>query len=121
MNDPKNPSCCETPAGACPQCDLIERRFNALLWITLVMSVAVTLFLYAQARMAVHKAEREKPILVSRISSFRQEAPQMQAFLAKLVEYGKTHPDFAPILAKWGISVNQTAAAPAPAPAAPKK
>jgi len=52
----------------------------------------------------------------------------MQAFVGQLAIYGQTHPDFQPILKKYGIvpppvtnaPAKPAAAAPA-APAAPKK
>jgi hypothetical protein len=32
--------------------------------------------------------------------------PRMDAFLDKLKEYGRTHPDFVPILTRYGLSSN---------------
>ncbi len=46
--------------------------------------------------------------------------PLMSDFIKKITEYGRTHPDFAPVLAKYGIRL--TNAPPAsPAAIAPKK
>jgi hypothetical protein len=46
----------------------------------------------------------------------------MNNFFNAVVAYGKSHPEFQPILIKNGIAPNPNAPAPAaPAPAAPKK
>ena len=49
----------------------------------------------------------------------------MDDFVRKITDYGQTHPDFAPILAKYGIKPAVPAAAapavPAAAPAPPAK
>ena len=52
--------------------------------------------------------------------------PRMDAFLDKLKEYGRTHPDFVPILTRYGLSSNVPAGVvPGPATnlpsSAPKK
>jgi len=43
----------------------------------------------------------------------KQAGPQMDAFIEKLKEYGRTHPDFAQILARYGIVPTASAGAPA--------
>ena len=42
----------------------------------------------------------------------KQGGPQMDAFIEKLKEYGRTHPEFAPILARYGIAPTASAGAP---------
>lgn len=44
----------------------------------------------------------------------RQELPRIDAFKAKLLEYGKAHPDFAPILEKYKNFLMPSPAAEAP-------
>ena len=46
----------------------------------------------------------------------KQGGPQMDAFIDKLKEYGRTHPDFAQILTRYGV----TQAAPANPPSTTK-
>lgn len=50
-------------------------------------------------------------------SSFEKQMQALQAIAMRLSEFGKTHADYQPILAKYGI---QVAAAPAPVPTAVK-
>lgn len=49
--------------------------------------------------------------------SFEKQLQALQGAAQRLAEYGKTHPDYAQILAKYGLAV-APAPAPAPAPAA---
>ena len=42
----------------------------------------------------------------------KQGGPQMDAFVDKLKEYGKTHPDFLPILSRYGIAPTGSSAPP---------
>ncbi|HTI98002.1 MAG TPA: hypothetical protein VL527_03785 [Dongiaceae bacterium] len=43
--------------------------------------------------------------------------PRLKAFIGDLQKYARTNPDFAPILAKYGVLTNFPPAMPAPAPA----
>jgi len=50
----------------------------------------------------------------------------MNDFVSRIKEYGRTHPDFAPVLAKYGLKPTAPAAAPVapaflPPTALPKK
>jgi hypothetical protein len=47
----------------------------------------------------------------------RVSAPLMNDFVVKLTEYGRTHPDFAPILAKYNLKPTAATGVPAIAPA----
>jgi hypothetical protein len=42
----------------------------------------------------------------------KQGGPQMDAFIDKLKDYGKTHPDFVPILSRYGIAPGGSSAPP---------
>ena len=46
--------------------------------------------------------------------------PAVNALVADVIEYSKTHPQIDPILASAGIPTNKTASASSPNPAAPK-
>jgi hypothetical protein len=49
----------------------------------------------------------------------RNTEPVINDFVGKLVEYSKTHPDFNPILAKYGIKPGVATGGPAPSATAP--
>jgi hypothetical protein len=51
---------------------------------------------------------------------FSKNQSLMNSFVGQLVEYGKTHPDFRPILMKYGVNPPSVAVPTTPA-TAPKK
>jgi hypothetical protein len=59
--------------------------------------------------------------------SYEKQMQGLQAIAMRLSEYGRSHPDYQPILAKYGIPVGNApatapaAAKPSAAPAAPPK
>ena len=93
--------------------------------IVLLLAVAVTgLFFWregnlngavvAQMQPQVTQISQYLGQLEKQGSSFEKQMQALQAIAMRLSEFGKTHPDYQPILAKYGI---QVAAAPTPAPA----
>jgi hypothetical protein len=51
-------------------------------------------------------------------TSIEKQLQALQGAVSRLVDYGRTHPDYVPILNKYGVPVTPAAAAPA---APPKK
>ena len=114
-------------------CAALQRQVTTLLVAVFVVSGTLTVYLWRQARYARADLEVLKQPASQVIQSFKQEKPIMDDFVAKLTEFGKTHPDFAPILNKYKIQPAATAGitsappavvAPKPAPApstTPKK
>ena len=84
-------------------CASLQRQVTTLLLAVFVLSGTVTVFLWRQARYARADLELLKPPAAQIIQSFKQEKLIMDDFVAKLSEFGKTHPDFAPILNKYKI------------------
>ena len=106
--------------------------------IVLLLAVAVTgLFFWregnlngavvAQMQPQVTQISQYLGQLEKQGSSFEKQMQALQAIAMRLSDFGKTHPDYQPILAKYGIQVAAapatTAAKPAAAfpAAAPKK
>lgn len=104
------------------QCACLQRQITTLLLAVFVLSGTVTVFLWRQARYARKDLEVLKPPALQIIQSFKQEKPIMDDFVSKLAEFGKTHPDFMPILTKYKIQPVATAGITSAPPAviAPK-
>ena len=85
------------------QCASLQRQVTTLLLGVFVLSGTVTVFLWRQARYARADLEVMKPPAAHIMQVFKQEKPIMEDFLAKMAEFGKTHPDFTPILTKYKI------------------
>jgi hypothetical protein len=96
----------------------LRHQVFTLLLALVVVSGTLTVVLYRQARLTGRDIEAIKPQATLIIQAFSRDRPIMENFVKQLTAYGNTHPDFQPILRKYGI-VPQPAPASA-APAAPK-
>jgi hypothetical protein len=92
----------------------LQRQVFSLLVALVVVSGTLTTYLYRQASLTGKDVDAIKPQAQQIIGVFNQNQALMENFFKQLVAYGQTHPDFRPILLKYGIN-------PAAAPAAPKK
>ena len=95
----------------------LRRQTFTLLLALIIISATLTGFLYLQARHTRRDIEAIKPQATQIIQAFTQNGANIQNFVKALAAFGATHPDFQPILKKYGIP---PAGAAAPA-AAPKK
>jgi hypothetical protein len=82
----------------------LQRQVAVLLLALIVVSGTVTVYLWYQSRSSGRDLEAVRPQAVQVIQAFNQERPGMEKFVGELVAYGQTHPDFRPILQKYGIA-----------------
>ena len=102
----------------------LRNQVYVLLVALIVVSGTLTVYLYRQASMARKDIEAIEPQAEQIVKAFNQNQGVMVNFVNQLVAYGQTHPDFVPVLAKYGIAPVKGVPAGAPAgavPAAPKK
>ena len=95
-----------------PEISALQRHVCSLLIALLIVSGTVTTYLYRQASIAGKDVEAIKPQAQRIIGAFNQNQKLMVSFVNQLVAYAQTHPDFRPVLLKYGIN---------PTPEAPKK
>ena len=95
---------------------LRHQVFTVLLALV-VVSGTLTVVLYRQARLTGRDIDAIKPQATLIIQAFSRNRQVMENFVKQLTIYGSTHPDFQPILRKYGIVPQPQ---PAAAPAAPK-
>jgi hypothetical protein len=96
----------------------LRHQVFTLLLALVVVSGTLTVFLYRQASVTGKDIAAVKPQATKIIQAFAQRRAGMENFVKQLTAYGSTHPDFQPILLKYGIVPQPQ---PAAAPAAPKK
>ena len=97
--------------------------------LLLVLSGTFNLYLWKRWRDVSRELDGIRPQaaqLAQTVANIQKaEIPAMQDFVKKITEFGRTHPDFAPILAKYNLKpAGLTGAAPTTAtslPAAPPK
>jgi len=99
----------------------LKRQVFTLLLALIVVSGTVTVYLYRQASITGKDIDAIRPQAQQIIGAFNQNQSLMVNFVNQLVAYGQTHPDFRPVLMKYGITPPAAGAPIAPAAAAPKK
>ncbi|MCU0783099.1 MAG: hypothetical protein MUF81_03445 [Verrucomicrobia bacterium] len=125
MNEPETkPATAPQAEDLKQQCVCLQRQMTTLLLALVIVSGTLSIFLWRQVRYARRDLEAMKPPATQMVQEFNQIRPGMDAFLAKVTEFGRTHADFAPILTKYRIPMTTgappaTVAAPKPAAAKP--
>src|SRR5664280_414994 len=110
------------------RCASLDRRLSFLLLVVFVISGTLTVFIGVQSRRLGRDLTASLPQATEIMNKAKPETPVISAFMSKLAEYGRTHPEFAPITAKYRLTTNAPAAGAPPAagsttgaPAASKK
>ena len=101
-------------ANAGDSSDYVERQLNLLRLGLIVLSVTFAVFLWRQVHYSRQDLQAIKQQHAFMTQNFNQEKPVSDAFIARLVEFGRTHTNFLPVLQKYQI----TSAPPTPAAAA---
>jgi asparagine N-glycosylation enzyme membrane subunit Stt3 len=100
-----------TNAEISDQISALQRQVFTLLLALVVISGTLVAFLYYQSRQLGKNIASMRQIT----QVYRQAQPAIQGFVGQLAVYGVTHPDFQPILNKYGIApTNATGPAVAP-------
>jgi hypothetical protein len=92
----------------------LQRQVFTLLLALIVTSGTLVAYLFYESH---HMGGDINGIRTQVIQPYNKKLPAIQNFVNQLVAYGNTHPDFHPILVKYGI----VPAKPAPTATAPKK
>jgi hypothetical protein len=71
--------------------------------VLLLVSGTLTIFLGRQWRFTKSEIDMLSPQANQILTEYNRNLPMMQDFVKKLNEYAKTHPDFAPIAAKYRL------------------
>ena len=118
-------------------CASLASQAHNLRVALLIMSLVLLGFFFRESKFNAYLAERTQG-QAAQVSKFEQSLEKqgtsiekeiekqsltIQNLLTGLVDYSRTHPDFAPILARHGITLAPGAAptSPSTAPVAPKK
>jgi hypothetical protein len=117
------------------QIESLRHLVGSILILLVIVSGTLTIYLKRQVKTITDEVDGFRPGATNAIAIFqKQQKPAMEEFAKKIQQYGQTHPDFAPVLAKWdpvfvawgwklGASTGATPAAIAPTtvpPAAPR-
>jgi hypothetical protein len=98
----------DSPTSLNDQVAALQRQMFALLLALVVVSGTLTVYLYRQASVLGKDIAAEKQL----IGTVNQGEATMISLANQLAVYGRTHPDIAPLLIKYGIGPNGIPAAP---------
>jgi hypothetical protein len=94
----------------------LQLQLQATLIILIMLSGALNLYLYRQFSTLRKEVAAIEPQVAQLNDGYqRATVPLKNKFLSLLTDYTKTHPDFQPIMDKYGIQAAPTAAVPAAA------
>ena len=110
-----------TTHSATEHCAALQRQVFSLLVALIVVSGTLTVYLYRQSSIARKDLEAIAPQAQTIIGAYNQNQKLMIDFVNALVSYGQTHPDFRPVLQKYGIAPVAGIPAGSPVSALPKK
>ena len=96
--------------------DSLRNLVGSLLVLMLVISGTMNIFLWRQVRYTHRDLEGFRAQAMPVITDYQTNSgPIMDNFVKQVTEYGRTHPDFAPIMNKYGLKPS-AATTPTPAP-----
>jgi hypothetical protein len=106
MNTPELPSEPKNETVSSEVVAALQRQVFALLVALIVVSGTLSAYLYRQTSVMGKDIDQMRPTVMS----FATNQPTYINFLNHLGAYGQTHPEFRPLLAKYGIVPNASAA-----------
>ncbi len=104
----------------------LQHLVVSLLILVVVISGTLNIYFLRQCRTVSKDLAAIRPQATKMIADYQKvSGPLMNDFVKKVTDYGRTHPDFAQVLAKYNLQTatptDATAAPPASAVPAPKK
>jgi len=89
--------------GLHEQYESLQQLVSSLMLVLIVISGTLGIFLLRQYKFAKAELDAITPAATQLISDYTNNYAMTQDFLKKLAEYGRTHQDFGPIVAKYHL------------------
>jgi hypothetical protein len=98
------------------QYDQLRQLIASILILVIVISGTLGIYLLRQWQSSRKDLIAIRPQAAQMIAEYQKvSGPLMSDFVKKITDYGRSHPDFTPVLAKYGIRpAGPTNPAPAP-------
>ena len=109
MNEPEMTS--PAPADLSGQVASLQQQVFTLLLALIVVSGTLVAYLFYESH---HIGKQIDALNAQIIQPYRQKLPLIESFVNQLAAYGQTHPDFRPLLQKYGINPQTPGATNAP-------
>ena len=108
MNEPQTNT--PVPDDLASQVASLRRQITHLLLVLIVISGTLATYLFYQAHTFGKDLTALEPQAREVIQNYQKNLPNIQKFVQGLVTYGQAHPDFQPVLKKYGIPLTLPAA-----------
>jgi hypothetical protein len=93
------------------QITALRRQMITLLLALIVVSGTLTVYLWYQSRITGKEMDVIRPQAMQIVQMCKQRSFAMEKLAKQLIAYGQAHPDFQPILKKYGIPLTNSVAA----------
>ena len=107
----------ENPLGTQPtladlqeECSWLRKQLSVVLFLTVLLAASLNIYLLYQLKVV----RAELNVLQPQAAPMAEQARQIMEIVGRFSDYGKTHPDFGPILVKYGLASNAAPAIAAP-------
>lgn len=87
----------------------LRRQITILLFALIVLSGTLTVYLWYQSHITGRAIGTLQPQAIQMTKVFEQNRPIMDKLVRQLIVYGQSHPDFQPVLKKYGIPLTLSA------------
>src|SRR5437868_9080079 len=95
------------------QYEALRHLVISVLILLIVVSGTLSVYLLRQYRNTSKDLEGFRPYAQNIIGTYQNgDGPAVQNFIGRVVDYGRTHPDFVPILKRYNISPGPASGAP---------
>jgi hypothetical protein len=98
------------PDDLAGQVTCLRRQVTLLLLALIVVSGTLATYLFYQSHIISNDLGVLEPQARDIVQNYEKNLPNLQKFVQELVAYGQSHPDFQPILKKYGIPLTPPAA-----------
>jgi len=99
------------------ECLWLRRQIQTILILAIIVSGTLCLYLWRQVRYTRSDLNNIRPQAQQIIAEYTQASgPNMDEFVRSVATYGRTHADFAPIMAKYRLESATNFATPPPPP-----
>ena len=102
-----------TPSSDISELESLRHLVLSTLVLVIILSGTFNIYLWRQLKYARADLTTMRPQANQIVGDYNKSFPGMQEFMHRLTEFGRTNPDFVPILAKYG---QQPTNAPVSAP-----
>jgi len=104
---PQTPAPAVEPATDDLQSQIASLRslVNSMLVLLIIVSGTLNIFFWRQYKTSktdLNALSQQAPAMIAEYNS--KQGPIMDEFIKKITEYGRSHPDFAPIMTKYGLN-----------------